>query len=478
MNSKFINIKKIFISILVIFIYFLISKSVQAAGSVSLSANKSSVNVGDTFNISVNLSNANIATLTARVGFDTQKIEYVSGPNNSNASGGRAIYTWTDPTGGNSPLTGGTVATFTFRAKAEGNAVFSVSGDFFTPDETSANPAFSGVTVNVKKVETSTGGGTTEGGTTGGETTGGGTTGGGTTEGGTTEGGTTGGGTTEGGTTGGGATGGGTTGGNVPSDTAGNNKNASSNNNLKSLQLDVEGITPVFNKNTTQYYIVISNNISNINITAIPEDSKAKVQINGNSNIQEGNSKIKIIVTAENGNQKNYIINVTKTNNPELSNSNLENLAIENATLIPEFSPDITDYSTEVFGDINSLNILAIPQIEGANVTIEGNENLKYGDNYIKINVLAKDGATSKIYNISVQKKEITEEQISEENINNANINEENDNNNNNDNESTMEKLKKNKIKQNTIIYIGIGVILIIIIIGVIIKLKRRKKKQ
>ena len=80
---------------------------------------------------------------------DTQKVDYVSGPANSNFSNGRAIYTWTDLTGGASPLTGGTIASFTFRAKAEGTANFGISGDFFTPEETSANPAFSGISVQI-----------------------------------------------------------------------------------------------------------------------------------------------------------------------------------------------------------------------------------------------------------------------------------------------------------------------------------------
>lgn len=60
---------------------------VNAAGTISLSSSKSTVTVGDEFTISVNLSGASVATLTARVTIDTNKVDYVSGPSNSSFSG-------------------------------------------------------------------------------------------------------------------------------------------------------------------------------------------------------------------------------------------------------------------------------------------------------------------------------------------------------------------------------------------------------
>lgn len=133
--------KMIFIGIIFFSIFFIANKA-NAAGKVSLNSNKSSVYVGDEFSISVNLSGASAATLTTRITIDTSKVDYVSGPSNSNFSGGRVIYTWTDPNGGSSP-TSGNIATFKFRAKATGKASFSVSGDFFDADENSIKPTFS-----------------------------------------------------------------------------------------------------------------------------------------------------------------------------------------------------------------------------------------------------------------------------------------------------------------------------------------------
>lgn len=136
--------KKIYITT-VSFLFLLLCFTVKsnAAGTIRLSPSKSSVTVGDEFNVSVNLSGASVATLTTRITVDTSKVDYVSGPTNTNFSNGRVIYTWTDPTGGENPKTDGTIATFKFRAKATGSASFSVSGNFYTPDEKPVNPSFS-----------------------------------------------------------------------------------------------------------------------------------------------------------------------------------------------------------------------------------------------------------------------------------------------------------------------------------------------
>ncbi len=96
---------------------------------------------------------AEAASLTARVTIDTNKVEYVSGPSNSNFRNGRIIYTWTDPNGGETPFTGGILATFKLRAKTAGIAGFSISGDFYTSQETAINLSFSGTTVTIKDPE-------------------------------------------------------------------------------------------------------------------------------------------------------------------------------------------------------------------------------------------------------------------------------------------------------------------------------------
>ena len=84
--------------------------------------------------------------------------------------------------------------------------------------------------------------------------------------------------------------------------------------NLKELHLNIEGISPSFNKDITEYYLVISNLINEIDVEAIPEEKTANINITGNKNIPMGGSKIEVIVSAKDGNtSKTYTINLSKT---------------------------------------------------------------------------------------------------------------------------------------------------------------------
>jgi len=98
----------------------------------------------------------------------------------------------------------------------------------------------------------------------------------------------------------------------------------SSNNNLK--QLEIEGYAIKFNKDTLIYNIKIKKEIK-LNITALSEDENANVTILGNENLKN-KSKIKIIVTAENGSKKEYTINISKQINYLLITVILETIII------------------------------------------------------------------------------------------------------------------------------------------------------
>ena len=388
--------KKLYISIFLFLNIIFISGMVQAA-SVNLSTSASSITVGNEFTVSANLSGASVASLSVRIGVDTSKVEYVSGPASSSFRNGTALYTWTDPQGGLSPLTGGTIVTFRFRAKAEGTANFSVSGSFYDANEQTITPSFSGTGISITPVPTvapqptvnSTPEPTiaptqspivTQAPDNNINQT------------------------------------------PVPTQNTGNNYQGTISNNasLKEMRIDVEGITPKFSKNITSYSVVISNDINNIDVVAVPEENNAQVTISGNNNLIEGSNVITISVIAPDGKtRKNYIINVTKTANPDLANASLENLAIENVTLNPEFNSEIMNYTAEVEKEIENLNILAVPQRENARVTVNGGENLSFGENVINITVLAEDGVTEKIYTVVVNRKgEEVVENITEENVN------------------------------------------------------------
>lgn len=78
----------------------------------------------------------------------------------------------------------------------------------------------------------------------------------------------------------------------------------SKENDLKQLTINIEGMTPEFNKDITEYYVVTDLKTEQINVTAIPVDEKATVTISGNTALKEGENTITIGVKAEDGTTK------------------------------------------------------------------------------------------------------------------------------------------------------------------------------
>lgn len=183
---------------------------------------------------------------------------------------------------------------------------------------------------------------------------------------------------------------------------------------LKELKLDQDGLTPEFDKNITEYYLVVDLTVKQIKITANAVDTKAKVTVLGNKNLKEGQNTITIKVKAEDGTEKKYFIYVTKVDNVELANAELENLEIEGYSLYPSFKSNIYSYNLNINQNITSLNITPTTQRENATVLIEGNTNLQKGENIIKVIVTAEDNTTIRTYKINTyidfKKVEIEEE--------------------------------------------------------------------
>jgi len=89
-----------------------------------------------------------------------------------------------------------------------------------------------------------------------------------------------------------------------------NNKqsNKSSNNYLKSLKINNYDIT--FHKNKNDYVIEVNQIIDSLDLEVTLEDSNATYKIIGANDLAKNNNKVIVEVTAENGNKKNYTIQV------------------------------------------------------------------------------------------------------------------------------------------------------------------------
>ena len=108
-----------------------------------------------------------------------------------------------------------------------------------------------------------------------------------------------------------------------------------------------------------------------------------------------------------NGQTKYIASNYITTTKPEddSKNNNLSSLKVSGVTLSPSFDKETCFYEAMVSDSVTSLDIKATAESENSTVKIEGNENLKEGENIVKITVTSKDG-TSKIYTITVKKLE------------------------------------------------------------------------
>lgn len=161
------------------------------------------------------------------------------------------------------------------------------------------------------------------------------------------------------------------------------------NRNLKTLTVSGYDINPVFNKNTVEYYLTVSNDVTSLKVTALPENDAAKVTITGDTDLKGIENDILITVKSEKGLTKTYKIHVTKQKESSIS---LKTLEIEDAKFETEFSSKKYNYNIEVNqAEVEPLKIKAKANTDSANVEIIGNDSsLAVGANIITI-LVSKD---------------------------------------------------------------------------------------
>lgn len=158
-----------------------------------------------------------------------------------------------------------------------------------------------------------------------------------------------------------------------------------------------------FNKDITEYKLTVGNEVNNLTIDTKALSSKAKINLT-NPTLVVGENKVKILVTAENGTTKEYVITVIKKGeNIVLSSDNyLSSIEIENYNI--NFDRETLKYTKKI-KDEESLIIKASPSNENSTVAILGNESLRNGS-IINIIVTAENGETRE-YQINIQKGEV-----------------------------------------------------------------------
>lgn len=143
------------------------------------------------------------------------------------------------------------------------------------------------------------------------------------------------------------------------------------------------------------------------NATSIPKGTELKITGTSSNKV---NDYIWYRVNY-NGTTK-YVVNslVTSTKPAEeakSSNVNLKSLTIKDQEIIPKFDAKTLKYAVEVEEDVTDLEIKAEAEDAKATISIQGEKDLKEGENTVTISVSAEDG-TVQIYEIKVTKGEQT----------------------------------------------------------------------
>lgn len=217
---------------------------------VNLSSDKNTIKKGEEIEIVLSMQNAKTAAFTAYVYFDNSYLEYVKGPKMSNLDNNRIIYVWYDENGiGESK--DGELGQFTFKAKKDGVSSFSVNGEFYDEDGDVIKANFKDLEIRIGKEQNEA---------------------------------------TE-----------------AKVNPINEEVDKSKNTNLETLAVENVLLYPPFDNNVTSYNFEVPNNVKVLNILAVPENEKAKVKINGGSNLKKGNNTIIITVIAEDGKTKKVV---------------------------------------------------------------------------------------------------------------------------------------------------------------------------
>ena len=327
---------------------------------IYLQTSNTEIKNGEEFSFSINLANMDVAAFDIQIDFNNTVLEYVSGPENTNVVGNKVKTVWYDETGGEKPKQNCELVAYTFKAKQIETEYIAIQGEFYNAEGVQVQNFTDGIEIiaNQKtQIETI--------------------------------------------------------------EISEESQVSSNNSRLNTLRLNHEGMTPVFSPEITDYYF-LTEDLSELEVIAIPENTNANIKIAGNTNFKEGVNTIIIeVISPDETSKTTYTVSVTKTKNLETANANLETLAIEDVTLEPEFINDIYQYSASVSNTTENLNILAIPEKQNAKVEMNGGENLQYGNNLVSIQVTAENGYTLKQYKINVYKRNEEEQKIVEEQIKN-----------------------------------------------------------
>ena len=131
------------------------------------------------------------------------------------------------------------------------------------------------------------------------------------------------------------------------------NRALSTNNTLKSLKVNDEKIE--LKEDEFTYNIDVENDVDSVVIKAVPNDSKATVELKDKYDLEIGENEINVLVVAASGDKASYILNV---NRKKLLSKDtlLKSLKIKGYNI--NFKPEVTLYTLDIRKDVTELEIV------------------------------------------------------------------------------------------------------------------------
>jgi len=187
---------------------------------------------------------------------------------------------------------------------------------------------------------------------------------------------------------------------------------------LLSLTVNSGSLSPAFDTNTAAYR-VDATDIDIIGITAQTLDPGASLTINGveatsgsetSVSLINGANMIPVVITAQDGKSKAYIISVSNSVNEIINDADLTSLSLNAGSLSPGFDPGTTTYYASVDSDVDTIELTAsafdenaVMLLNGAILNQGGSQTipLSLGDNEVKLMVVAQDAST-KNYSLTI----------------------------------------------------------------------------
>jgi hypothetical protein len=153
------------------------------------------------------------------------------------------------------------------------------------------------------------------------------------------------------------------------------------NNNLSALTVSPGTLAPPFSPSTTRYAVDVSSNVTSVTVTAVPQDTTAGMEVNGQGagsgqareialGEEGSNTTITIRVTPPNGNAKTYTITIER--GARAGNNNLQSLAVSPGSLTPAFTAARTRYTVDVESPVTSVMVTAALQDTTAGMEVNG----------------------------------------------------------------------------------------------------------